>query len=95
MLRIQRSVTRGVVFSLSGRIAIEDVAELQRILALEAVENSVALDLQDITIVDRNALPFLARCEADGIKLENLPAYVRDWLASERSQRGHQNQNQS
>jgi hypothetical protein len=95
MLRIQRSVTRGVVFSLSGHIAIEDVAELQRILDLEAVEHSVALDLQDITIVDRNALPFLARCEADGIRLVNLPAYVRDWLASERSQRGHQSQDQS
>ena len=90
MLRIQRSVNRGVVFSLSGRIEMEDVAELQRILDSEAVEHSVALDLQEITIVDRDALQFLARCEADGIKLENLPAYVRDWLASEQSQRGHQ-----
>ena len=90
MIRIQRSVNRGVVFSLSGRIELEDVAELQRILDLEAVEQSVALDLQDITIVDRDALQFLARCKVDGIKLENLPAYVRDWLATEQSQGGHQ-----
>jgi len=90
MLRIQRSNNRGVVFSLSGRIEIEDVAELQRILDSEAVEQSIALDLQDVTIVDRDALPFLARCEADGIKLENSPAYVRDWLATERNQRGPQ-----
>ena len=90
MLRIQRSNDRGVVFSLSGRIQIEDVAELQRILDLEAVEQSIALDLRDITIVDRDALHFLARCEAGGIKLENTPAYVRDWLATERNQRGHQ-----
>jgi hypothetical protein len=90
MLRIQRSVNRGVVFSLSGRIEIEDVAELQRILGLEAVEQGIALDLQDVTIVDRGALQFLTRCEADGIKLENSPAYVRDWLATERSQRWNQ-----
>jgi hypothetical protein len=90
MLRIQRSINRGVVFSLSGRIQIEDVSELQRILDLEAVEQSIALDLQDITILDRDALQFLARCEADGIKLENSPAYVRHWLATERNQRGHQ-----
>jgi hypothetical protein len=95
MLRIQRSVSRGVVFSLSGRIEIEDVAELQRILDLETVEKSVAFDLRDVTIVDRDALQFLARCEADGIDLENVPAYVRDWLATEQSQRGHQSENKS
>jgi anti-anti-sigma regulatory factor len=83
MLRIQRSVNSGVVFSLSGHIETEDVAELQRILDLEAVKNSVSLDLQDVTIVERDALQFLARCEADGIKLQNVPAYVRDWLATE------------
>ena len=87
MLRIQRSVSRGVVFSLSGRIEIEDVAELQRILDLEAVEQGIALDLQDVTIVDRDALQFLTRCEADGIKLKNCPAYVRKWIDAERSSR--------
>ena len=95
MLRIQRSVDRGVVFSLSGHIETEDVAELQRILDLEAVEQSIVLDLQDITIVDRDALQFLARCEADGIKLENVPAYVRAWLASEQSRRKQEGQDRS
>ena len=95
MLRIQRSFDRGVVFSLSGHIETEDVAELQRILGLEAVEHGVALDLRDITIVDRDALQFLARCEADGIKLENLPAYVRAWLATEQNRRKQEGQDRS
>jgi len=84
MLRIKRSSDRGVVLSLSGRIEIEDVAELQRLLSLEAVGQGIALDLKDITLVDRDALKFLARCEAESIKLENCPAYIREWIDTER-----------
>lgn len=84
MLRIQRSSKRGVVFSLSGRIETEDVAELQRLFSLEVVGQDIALDLQEITLVDRDAVKFLARCEAERIKLENCPAYIREWIDSER-----------
>lgn len=83
MLRIQRSSNPGVVFSLSGRIEIEDVAELQRLFSLEAAGQEITLDLQDITLVERDAVPFLARCEAESIKLENCPAYIREWIATE------------
>jgi anti-anti-sigma regulatory factor len=83
MLRIQRSSKRGVVFSLSGRIETEDVVELQRLLSLEAVGQDITLDLQDITLVDRDAVKFLASCEAEGVKLENCPAYVREWIGTD------------
>lgn len=89
MLRIQRFCNPGVVLSLSGRIEIEDVAELQRLLSLEEVGQGVALDLQDITLVDRDALKFLARCEAENIKLENCPAYIREWICAEDPARRH------
>jgi len=82
-LRIQRSFNHRVVLSLCGRIEIEDVAELQRLLSLEAVGQALALDLQDVTLVDRDALKFLARCEAESITLENCPAYVREWIDTE------------
>jgi anti-anti-sigma regulatory factor len=87
MLKIERSSNRGVVFSLSGRIETEDVAELQRLLSLEATGQDIAFDLQDVTLVDRNAMKFLARCESKSIKLENCPAYVREWIAAERNQK--------
>jgi anti-anti-sigma regulatory factor len=87
MLRIQRYCNQGVVvFSLSGRIQIEDAGELQRLLTLEGADQNVALDLQDVTLVDRDALKFLARCEAESIKLENCPAYIREWIDRERGQ---------
>ena len=87
MLRIQRSSDRGIVLSLSGRIEIEDVAELQRLLNLETAGQDIALDLQEVTLVDRDAVKFLARCEAKSIRLENCPAYVREWMAAERNRR--------
>ena len=87
MLRIQRSSDRGIVLSLSGRIEIEDLAELQRLLNLETAGQDIALDLQDVTLVDRDAVKFLARCEAKSVRLENCPAYVREWMAAERNRR--------
>jgi hypothetical protein len=85
MLKIKRS-TRGefVVFSLSGRIGIEDVAYLERLF--EAEGQSVIMDLKEVTLVDRETVGFLARFESDRIKVENCPAYIREWIARERDQ---------
>jgi|SRR5262249_1031290 len=82
MLRIERFRDRGVVFSLSGRIETEDVAQLQWLLSLEATGQKIAFDLKDVTLVDRDAVKFLARCQSESIELENCPAYVREWIAA-------------
>jgi anti-anti-sigma regulatory factor len=84
MLRIERSCNHAVVFSLSGRIETEDVLELQRLLGLETAGQNIVFDLQDVTLVDRDAVKFLARCESESIELANCPAYVREWIAAER-----------
>jgi hypothetical protein len=80
MLKIERSSNRGVVFSLTGRIETQHVAELQRLLSLEAGGQSIAFDLQDVTLVDRDVVKSLACWESEGIELENCPAYVRDCI---------------
>jgi anti-anti-sigma regulatory factor len=84
MLRIERSSDDGVVFSLSGRIDTEGVAELQRLLSLEDPGCYVLLNLQDVTMVDRDAMTFLAKWESEGINLKNCPAYIRGWINAER-----------
>jgi anti-anti-sigma regulatory factor len=84
MLKIQRSSSDGVVLTLVGRIEIEDVAELQRLLGLEEAGHRIALDLQDVTLIDRDGVKFLARCEADSVRLENCPAYIREWINREK-----------
>ena len=85
-LRIERSSKAElVVMRLTGRMEIEDVAELQRLLSLEQMGCRIALDLEDVRLIDRDAVKFLARCEADSIRLENCPAYIREWIAQERN----------
>jgi len=84
MLRIRRSANGKIVFTLSGRIEVEDVAELQRLLALELADRNLALDLEDVTLVDREAVKFLAHCQADSIQLENCPPYIREWIQREK-----------
>jgi hypothetical protein len=80
MLKIQRSANGRVVFTLSGRIEAQDAEELRELLALETVGQQLVLDLRDVTLVNQDAIDFLSNCEADNIKLENCPAYIREWI---------------
>jgi hypothetical protein len=85
MLRIQRSEhSDGVRFMLSGRIEGEYLAELRRLVEGEE-SRPLTLDLGEVKLVDRNAVRFLARCEAAGATLENCPGYIREWIARERA----------
>ncbi|HUI73695.1 MAG TPA: hypothetical protein VLX32_02055 [Candidatus Acidoferrum sp.] len=88
MLKIQRSANGEVVFTLSGRIEGEDVEELQRLLRLEKGGRQLVFDLNDVTLVDRDAVNFLRRCEADSVRLKNCPGYIREWIERENGRMG-------
>ena len=75
-----------MVFTLSGRIQVEHVAELQNLVDFAAAKNRVVLDLIEVRLVDRETVRFLKRCEAEGVALNNCPAYVREWIEKERTQ---------
>jgi len=66
------------VFTLSGHMMAEEVAELKALFVTDY--RSIVLDLQDVRLADRDAVKFLRDCQADGMKLENCPAYVREWM---------------
>ena len=80
MLKIERTGNGQVLFTLSGRIEAEEIKELQQLLALETSGHQVIFNLRDVTLVNQDAVNFLAQCEADGIKLENCPLHVRTWI---------------
>jgi predicted metal-binding protein len=87
MFKIRRSEDKELVtFALSGRIEEEQLSELQKLLKIESGANStpIALDLGDVRLVDREAIKFLAACEAHGIILKNCPPYVREWIETGR-----------
>lgn len=84
MLKIQRSANGEATFTLSGRMDAENVAELKAVVKSEGKGRPIVLDLKDLTLVDRDAVAFLAGCEADSVKLTNCPAYIREWITRER-----------
>jgi hypothetical protein len=84
MLRIQRTGRVQVVFRLSGRLDSETANELRRTLESEKEGCRLALDLKDLTLVNRDAVTFLERCESSNIRLRNCPSYVREWIMRER-----------
>ena len=70
------------VFALSGHMKTEEVAELKALF--DADYRKIVLELQDVRLADRDAVKFLRDCEADGMKLDNCPAYVREWIEREK-----------
>jgi hypothetical protein len=81
-LRIERSARQGfTVFTLSGRMQSEEVAELTQLFDTDY--RNIILDLRDLRLADRDAVRFLRNCKAEGMKLENCPAYVREWMDRE------------
>ena len=87
MLKITRAENGEVVFKVSGRMDAENVAELTVLVGEEASDRRIVMDLKDLTLVDRDAVSFLARCEAHNIELKNCPAYIREWIFRERKRR--------
>lgn len=82
-LRIERSTRQSfTVFTLSGRLEAEQVMEMEELFDRDY--RTIVLDLRDLRLTDRDAVRFLKVCEAHGMRLENCPAYVREWIDSER-----------
>lgn len=85
--RFERRVIRDdlLVLSISGRITQPDVDTLRGLL--EEEESVAAIDLEDVLIVDREAIELLATTESLGIELRNCPAYIREWVNRETADR--------
>jgi hypothetical protein len=87
MLKIERATDGDLVtFTLSGQIDGEQVAELCALFDSEAEGHNLVLDLHEVWLVDREAVRFLARWEAQGARLIHCPAYIREWIVREGDQ---------
>ena len=84
MLRIE-TVQDGkhTVLRLSGRIESQHVQDLK--VRIESGTQGIALDLEEVRVVNLDAVHFLAVCEAKGITLRHCPPYIRDWILTEKS----------
>jgi hypothetical protein len=84
MLKVQRSANGQVMLKLSGRIDAENIAELETLIRSEVDGRPIVLDLEDLILVNREAVSFLERCEVESITLKNCPAYIREWITRQR-----------
>jgi len=80
------TATRGRlrIFILSGHIETQAMAELKRLFELQTGCRDMVVDLRDVSMVDREVMRFLMRCESDGVTLENCTPYIREWMTRER-----------
>jgi hypothetical protein len=68
---------------LCGKLTSEYVTELEKALAAgESERSKVAVDMSNVTFVDREAMEFL--CGASKrVAIENIPSYVMRWIEQE------------
>jgi hypothetical protein len=72
----------GTTIRLIGRMRAEDLSELEK--EIEESESKIVLDLEELNLVDVEAVRFLGMCETKGITLLNCSPYIRDWIGKER-----------
>jgi ABC-type transporter Mla MlaB component len=71
----------GTTIRLIGRMEEEHLDELKA--EVEKAGPKIALDLEQLSLVDVEAVRFLAVCEDDGICIVRCPPYIRDWIDKE------------
>ena len=83
MLRIEKSSDeQNTTVRLSGRLVASHRQALSE--QIESSTGMIALDLEEVTLVDLDTVQFLARCEAGGMKLLHCPLYIREWIHREK-----------
>lgn len=45
----------------------------------------VPMDIRRLHLVNIEAVRFLVQCETQGVQIARCPAYVREWMAREKS----------
>ncbi len=87
MLKIeQESEGDLLILRLIGRAQSKHI----RVLRTQIGSNSqkLALDLAEVTLVNRDVVSFFGLCEAAGIELRNCPSYIRAWTHEEQEKDG-------
>ena len=80
MLRLERSQDSHLL-RVSGRIEAENLEELK--MQMQFTRRSWLSNSAEVTLVDADAVRFLATAEAAGTELRNCPLFIREWIRRE------------
>ena len=67
---------------LVGRMRAEHVSDLEK--QIRESESKIVLDLEELNLVDVEAVRFLGVCETQGVTLVNCSPYIKEWMLRER-----------
>jgi hypothetical protein len=79
------SIGCGTRIRLSGELRDEQLNDLRT--EVEGGGPHVTLDLEELNLVDLDAIRFLNSCDEQGVKVVNCSPYIREWMHLERSQK--------
>ena len=71
----------GTTIRLIGRMQAEHLAELET--QIKESGSKIALDLEEVNLVDVEVVRFLGSCEEQGVNILNCSPYIRDWIGRE------------
>ena len=82
-LKIERiSGKRRTRIRLSGGFRVEHIHQVKA--EIERCDSGVALDLEEVDLVDVEAVRFLNACQSEGVRMLHCSAYLREWMLRER-----------
>lgn len=82
MLKIEKhSNGQTTTIRLIGRMQAEHVLVLQ--VVINETAPKIVLDLDELTLVDAEAVRFLGKCRIGGFELLHCSPYIRGWIARE------------
>jgi hypothetical protein len=85
-LRIKRLCeNHGTRICLSGDLRSAPLANLRA--EIEQFGQPATLDLDEVNVVDLDAIRFLNECQARGLQVVNCSPYIREWMLHEKRAR--------
>jgi ABC-type transporter Mla MlaB component len=76
-----RDESQAMTVHLCGQLTSEYVPELEKAISPNEAQQ-IALDMSDVTFVDRKAMEFLCGVKSR-VSIENIPSYVMRWIEQE------------
>jgi hypothetical protein len=83
-LRIDRVGDR---VRLSGEFRSEHVQQVKT--EMDECGSPSVLDLEEVDLIDVDAIHFLNSCEEQGVSVLNASAYIKKWMVQERERPAH------
>ncbi len=82
-LKIERIFGEGRTrIPLSGQLRSDHLDQLKS--EIERCSSPLALDLEEVDLVDVDAIRFLNECESAGVEVVRCSPYIREWMLRER-----------